>query len=304
MVDESVLKYVVESQKDLLIDQLLNFHYQLENWINGFWHEQITANRFLAFHDIKKSLKFESNWSCATFLSGCGYLFPFSKIAFNAWLKWSGEKSVDEGYERWLKLLEKVDTDHQRLYYTDRLFDLVFSKDSPLTDSAFCLNISFCYSCPLNKKCQYFSTRLQEKRISILENLMREDRLEEAATDELIVFLNKRHWQGTEKQIESIQKYPNLSFSMLTEPSINSDDEELIFCLLVLQELMNRTTNAEPVQSETIFSNSREIYNAFKHELCRKQQESFNTLILDNKHRKIDFRLITKGTLNQSLVHP
>ena len=51
------------------------------------------------------------------------------------------------------------------------------------------------------------------------------------------------------------------------------------------------------------FINSREIYHHFKMRL-RQEQESFICVYLDNKHRIISEKMITQGTLNQSLVHP
>jgi DNA repair protein RadC len=46
------------------------------------------------------------------------------------------------------------------------------------------------------------------------------------------------------------------------------------------------------------------VYEYFKWEMKGKMQEEFWTVILDNKHKIVEKRLITRGTLNQSLVHP
>ena len=51
------------------------------------------------------------------------------------------------------------------------------------------------------------------------------------------------------------------------------------------------------------FVNSREIYEHFKMRF-RQEQESFICVYLDNKHRIISEKMISQGTLNQSLVHP
>lgn len=53
------------------------------------------------------------------------------------------------------------------------------------------------------------------------------------------------------------------------------------------------------------FSRSIDIFESFQLFFSLKKQEEFHALLLDNKHRLIDDSiLITKGTLNQSLVHP
>jgi DNA repair protein RadC len=52
------------------------------------------------------------------------------------------------------------------------------------------------------------------------------------------------------------------------------------------------------------FNNARQVYHHFKIRLGTAKQEEFHILILDNKHRVIEEKMITLGTLNQSLVHP
>jgi DNA repair protein RadC len=52
------------------------------------------------------------------------------------------------------------------------------------------------------------------------------------------------------------------------------------------------------------FTSSRDIYEAIKLKFVGKMQEEFHCIYLDNKHRIIECQMITKGTLNQSLVHP
>ena len=52
------------------------------------------------------------------------------------------------------------------------------------------------------------------------------------------------------------------------------------------------------------FNNARQVYDHFKIRLGTAKQEEFHVLILDNKHRVIEEKMITLGTLNQSLVHP
>jgi DNA repair protein RadC len=52
------------------------------------------------------------------------------------------------------------------------------------------------------------------------------------------------------------------------------------------------------------FTSSRQVYEHFKVRLGTAKQEEFHVLILDNKHRVIEEKMITLGTLNQSLCHP
>ena len=52
------------------------------------------------------------------------------------------------------------------------------------------------------------------------------------------------------------------------------------------------------------FNSARQVYEHFKIRLGTARQEEFNVLLLDNKHRVIHEKMITLGTLNQSLIHP
>ena len=51
------------------------------------------------------------------------------------------------------------------------------------------------------------------------------------------------------------------------------------------------------------FTCSRDIFDKIKLKFVGKMQEEFHCIYLDNKHRVIECQMITKGTLNQSLVH-
>jgi DNA repair protein RadC len=52
------------------------------------------------------------------------------------------------------------------------------------------------------------------------------------------------------------------------------------------------------------FDSAKQVYDHFCIRLGTARQEEFHVLILDNKHRVIEEKMITLGTLNQSLVHP
>jgi DNA repair protein RadC len=52
------------------------------------------------------------------------------------------------------------------------------------------------------------------------------------------------------------------------------------------------------------FQKSIDVFDHFKIRLGTARQEEFHILILDNKHRIISEKMITTGTLNQTLIHP
>ena len=52
------------------------------------------------------------------------------------------------------------------------------------------------------------------------------------------------------------------------------------------------------------FKSAKQVYDHFKIRLGTARQEEFHVLMLDNKHRVIHEKMITLGTLTQSLCHP
>jgi len=52
------------------------------------------------------------------------------------------------------------------------------------------------------------------------------------------------------------------------------------------------------------FKSSAQVFDAYQDFFNTQKQEYFLVLNLDNKHRVIKETLVSKGTLNQSLVHP
>jgi DNA repair protein RadC len=64
-----------------------------------------------------------------------------------------------------------------------------------------------------------------------------------------------------------------------------------------------RVLLADRVQ-ESSLSSSKEVALRYLEKLSGDKQENFVVALLDNKHRLIKDVLVTRGTLNQSLVHP
>jgi len=72
-----------------------------------------------------------------------------------------------------------------------------------------------------------------------------------------------------------------------------------------LLALFERYAEQQSRMEGEIFNKSSKIFECMRLRFVNKFQEEFFALILDNKYRMIDEPLlITRGTLNQSLVHP
>lgn len=55
---------------------------------------------------------------------------------------------------------------------------------------------------------------------------------------------------------------------------------------------------------EIDFSNTRKVYEYFKNILINEQQENFYAVYLNTKNKVISYKLLFKGTINKSCVHP
>ncbi|MBU2512134.1 DNA repair protein RadC [bacterium] len=71
----------------------------------------------------------------------------------------------------------------------------------------------------------------------------------------------------------------------------------------ILREIAERY-GEKRLQTDDSFSNSNQVYQHYRVRLSNAKQESFYILILNNKHRIIGERMVSLGTINQSLAHP
>ena len=74
--------------------------------------------------------------------------------------------------------------------------------------------------------------------------------------------------------------------------------------LKALFEFSNRFSKLERNGYSTIVRSSEDVHNMFYDELKDKKREHLYVLLLDTKNKVIGRKLVSVGTLNQSLVHP
>ena len=74
--------------------------------------------------------------------------------------------------------------------------------------------------------------------------------------------------------------------------------------LLAAIELGRRVYNDKKLDINLKFNSAEKIFNYFKYELKGIKQEYFYCLYLDQHKKLIDKKMLFKGTLNKSLVHP
>lgn len=86
--------------------------------------------------------------------------------------------------------------------------------------------------------------------------------------------------------------------------NIKSNRPDLAERVEAVKELFVTWSAEGVMENGQAFTCSREIFEYFNGQMKVKKQEEFWAILLDNKHKIIEKVLVSKGTLNQSLVHP
>lgn len=104
------------------------------------------------------------------------------------------------------------------------------------------------------------------------------------------------------KLVKDISDLKNLSLSKLIK--INGIGAVKAIDFLAALELGRRVYEAPHLENKLKFDNAVNVFNYFKSLLSGKKQEYFYCVYLDQRKKMIEKKLIFKGTLNKSIVHP
>ncbi len=154
-----------------------------------------------------------------------------------------------------------------------------------------CGRVPLCESCPLQTDCCWAqvpqaSGALPQKNSELLEWILQDcDEKEQQA----LVSLTAGQPLVSALAAETLQ--------------LRIESPRLRDRLHALREVCQRygTTALQPGAA---FRSSQDLFHHFQQRLRDKKQEQFIVVILDNKHRYLEERVVTQGLLNRSLVHP
>lgn len=104
------------------------------------------------------------------------------------------------------------------------------------------------------------------------------------------------------KDIKDISDLRNLKLSSLIK--INGIGAVKAIELLAAIELGKRVYNDSKLDNNLKCNSAKKVFDYFKNELSGVKQEYFYCLYLDNQKKLIDKKMLFKGTLNKSLIHP
>lgn len=104
------------------------------------------------------------------------------------------------------------------------------------------------------------------------------------------------------KMVDDISDLKTVTLSKLI--SINGIGAVKAIEFLAALELGRRVYDSKPLSKDLRCNSAEKIYKHFRSELSGLSQECFYCLYLNQHKKLIDKKLLFKGTLNKSLIHP
>lgn len=102
--------------------------------------------------------------------------------------------------------------------------------------------------------------------------------------------------------VKNVSELRNVTLSNLIK--INGIGAVKAIELLASLELGRRVFMEKPLDNNLKCNSAEKIFNYFKNSFINEKQECFYCLYLDQHKKLIDKKLLFKGTLNRSLIHP
>lgn len=104
------------------------------------------------------------------------------------------------------------------------------------------------------------------------------------------------------KMVKNVTDLKNINLNSLIK--INGIGVVKAIEFVAALELGRRVYDDVPLENNLRFNSAEKIYKYFRSELLGLNQEHFFCLYLDQSKHLIDKKLLFKGTLNKSLIHP
>lgn len=104
------------------------------------------------------------------------------------------------------------------------------------------------------------------------------------------------------KMVDDVSELKNITLNKLIK--INGIGAVKAIEFLAALELGRRVYDSKPLDNNLKCNSASKIFKHFKSELSGEAQECFYCLYLNSSKRLIDKKLLFKGTLNKSMIHP
>ena len=272
-------------------------------WIDGSWHREIQANPLRVIHDLEELLLFPTSWEVAHFLGLLGYPYVSGQAAFQAFLRYIGPGQRLR-WQDWQALLTDYFGDASKAYEADRLWNWIFHPNPSGLLPQQCQEKPDCFGCPLKETCHFYEkNRLRSKR-EAMEGSLLIDRAEDKSNEELFSYLLKDSYNASPLQKELIEGFPKMPQVPGVDDKRSGNDQKFLHDFQAVLAICTRFHSSQPLEEGQTFSASSQVFEHFRYSLGLKKQESFYILILNKSFTIIRLEEVSRGLLDQSLVHP
>ncbi len=249
-------------------------------------------------------------WDFLKMLQGLGIQVIASWQGYRAWYRFRHGRSPSEKDtpRSWEQLCEQwAETQGQLKHYPDLLADGFAGGLSHLGIQGVCGDTPDCVHCPLQTACCWHQAAAQSSEEESLLAQIQKAQFDELSIPTLMGWLfSLDDWEYPALEAFFPKETPLRSLDQKTTYELGQVRPDLPYFgekLKVFLELCKRY-NEEKLTPGDQFSCSADIFQHFRFSLRDLKQEVFILVLLDNKHQYLTESVITKGTLNKSLVHP
>ena len=257
----------------------------------------------------------ENAWQIVKLFQIWGAGIAASSSGFRAWYRYQKgtlPTNTDDP-SHWQQLCASwAETRHESQIYPDLLAQAFSGELSHLGIQGYCGDTPACFQCPLRSSCQWdnkLAPQLEKEPVPVVIQKQNFDDLSTATLAAWLFELEQEDSDILQSHLSDKQSYSQNPLRALDQitvhelgrilPQVESFGEKL----KALFELSKRY-NEEKLIPGDLFSCSQDIFQHFRFRLRDLKQEVFILILLDNKHQYLSERVISKGTLNKSLVHP
>jgi DNA repair protein RadC len=260
----------------------------------------------------------EWSWECITVLRRVGLVTMVSRQAYRTFVRFSEgafEPVLTYGtLKRWQAECWQggfsrgpAEDDPSGPYRANFVASVSAGRFRAMGINGFCPSIPDCRRCPMHDECRWYHAPVSERPSpSETLSLARRGMLEHLRTDQLLQAL----FHLPVHEMEALRgKLAGHSLRQLAGKSFQELEDDVGFHWLLPERLrvtfeICQRFNEERLTVGEAFRTPWDIFKHFQMRLRDLKQEEFIVVLLDNKKRYLNDRVVTRGTLNASPVHP
>ncbi len=303
ILEASLLGLMTPEIKEGLKQTIFEGFSQMAAWSAGEWHKDLTADPTTALREAEDLFLFPSPWETAKFFALLGYPFVYSQGAYQAFLRFAGVTGRLSYYD-WYQALVDYFGEHEKARVVDFAWERIFSSNARGILPQLCEEKPDCYPCPLKNNCQVYDQHFSRKAEKIIAEKLAVGKENELEVADLMQFLLKSSFGDTELQRELIASFPKGSNQPFFDIKRSHLDQVFYSRYQAMLALCRKFHSADILKVGASFTSSSQVFEHFRYSLARQKQESFYIVILDQAFKIIRLDEITRGTLDESLVHP